>query len=144
MIRFMKKIFRKAFALPLISGIILTILLGSGISKVYKVTSTDRYCISCHIHTEADMAWKWSTHSDNPAGMKVHCVDCHLPVKDNLIKYSFHKAKHGIKDVYGFYFKDSSDFDWAARSSPEIAAGFVYKESCLKCHTNMTYCHWRT
>ena len=133
----MKRLFRKAYALPAGVGIILTILLVSGIREVYKVTSTDRYCISCHIHTEADMAWKWSTHSNNSAGMDVHCVDCHLPVKENIIKYSFHKAKHGIKDVYGFYFKDSSDFDWTARSTPEIAAEFVYKESCLKCHANL-------
>ena len=83
------------------------------------------------------MAWKWSTHSNNSAGIDVHCVDCHLPRKEKIIRYSFHKAKHGIKDAYGFYFKDSSDIDWTAKSSPEIAAGFVYKESCLKCHTNL-------
>lgn len=133
----MRKLFRSSVLLPLSAGILLTILFFSGTGKVYEVTSTDKYCMSCHVHTSADMAWKWSTHSSNMAGMNVHCVDCHLPPKDKILKYSLHKAKHGFKDIYGLYFKDSTDIDWVIKKTPEVASGFVYKESCLKCHTNL-------
>ncbi len=133
----MRKLFSSKISRPLFAGILLTTLFFVGMKKVYKITSTDKYCMSCHVHTTADMAWKWSTHNNNSAGMSVHCVDCHLPLKENVLKYTVHKAKHGIKDVYGFYFKDSADFDWALKSTPEIAADFVYKEACLNCHSNL-------
>ena len=69
--------------------------------------------------------------------MDVHCIDCHLPPKRHILNYTVKKSKHGLKDAYGFYFKYSADYDWVIKSSPEIASGFVYKESCLECHTNL-------
>ncbi len=133
----MKKVFKLKFSWPVIVGILIATLFFAGMKKVYKITSTDQYCMSCHIHTDADMAWKWSTHTNNSSGVRVHCVDCHLPLKENVLKYTVQKAKHGIKDVYGLYFKDSADIDWAIKSSPEMAAHFVYKEGCVNCHTNL-------
>ena len=99
----MKKVFKLTSSWPVIVGILIATLFFTGMKKVYKITSTDSYCMSCHIHTDADMAWKWSTHTNNSSGVRVHCVDCHLPLKENVLKYTVHKAKHGIKDVYGFY-----------------------------------------
>ena len=92
--------FRKKANFLLISGFVIAMIFFSGIKSVYKLTSSDNYCMSCHVHTEADMAWKWSTHTVNKGGVTVHCVDCHLPPKDKVVKYSMHKAKHGFKDLY--------------------------------------------
>ena len=104
-------------------------------NKVIKLTSTDKYCMSCHIHTTADMNWKLSTHHNNSSGNIVHCSECHLPPKGH--GYLPAKIKHGVKDAYGFYFKDSADIDWESKKLLENAREFVYEKSCLECHQNL-------
>ena len=49
----------------------------------------------------------------------------------------FAKAKHGLKDVYGYFFKDSAEINWQEKKLLENAKGFVYEKSCLKCHQNL-------
>lgn len=94
--------------------------------------------MSCHVHTESDNMWRFSTHYNNTSGNVVNCIDCHLPPKeDGIMRYTFVKAKQGIKDVYGYMFKDSADFQWELRSHPDIAERFVFDESCIKCHQNL-------
>lgn len=107
------------------------------ISGGYRLTSSNRYCMSCHVHVDADNSWILSTHGSNDAGMQVACISCHLPDKKNILNHSYHKARHGFKDLYGFWFKDHEKFDWEARSTAEAAEDFVYVESCQSCHTNL-------
>src|SRR5512133_3932210 len=80
------------FGLGIISCII---LIFSG-NKAIKYTSSDKYCVSCHIHTTADMSWKMSTHYNNSSGVIVSCSECHLPPKGK--GYFPAKVKHGLKD----------------------------------------------
>ncbi len=130
------KLFRwSVLILGIIVGMFLVVIAGRGVNKV---TSTDQYCMSCHVHTHADDSWKLSSHANNSSGVVVHCSECHLPPKDgNLLKYTWSKAKHGAKDIYSFYTKDSADFQWHLKRTPEAARAFVYNESCLKCHGNI-------
>ncbi len=102
-------------------GIILSIILFYSGNKVMKITSTNKYCISCHIHPTADQSWKMSTHHNNSSGVIVNCVDCHLPPKGE--GYFFAKAKTGLKDLYGFYFKDSAEINWEKKKLLENAKG---------------------
>ena len=118
-----------------IFGIIACILLYIPGRKIIKTTSTDKYCMSCHIHPHADQSWKLSTHYNNSSGTIVHCAECHLPPEDH--GYLFAKAKHGLKDLYGFYIKDSAKIDWQKKKLLENAKGFVYENSCLECHENL-------
>ncbi len=114
------------------AGCILVLRLGN---KAMEYTSTDEYCMSCHIHPHAEQSWRLSTHYNNSAGVIVHCIECHLPPKGHGHLYA--KAKHGFKDVYGMLFKDSADLNWEEKRQLEFAKNFVYKESCLKCHENL-------
>jgi formylglycine-generating enzyme len=116
-------------------GICISIPLFYTGNKLLKMTSTDEYCMSCHIHPTADQSWKMSTHYNNKSGVIVSCSECHLPPKGH--GYFFAKAKHGIKDAYGFYFKDSTKIDWEKKKLLENAKGFVYEKSCLECHRNL-------
>ena len=102
---------------------------------VMSYTSSDKYCISCHIHPQADQSWKLSTHYNNQSGSIVQCFECHLPPQGR--GYFFAKAKHGIKDVYGYLFKDSLDINWGKKKLLENARAFVYENSCTKCHENL-------
>lgn len=98
-------------------------------------TSSDAYCMSCHVHPWAEQSHKLSIHHNNRTGVSVKCVECHLPPKGH--GYIFAKAKHGAIDVYGYLFKDSSSINWESKKTLEKAKGFVYEESCKKCHTNL-------
>jgi len=91
--------------------------------------------MSCHIHPTADQSWKMSTHYNNSSGVFVGCTECHLPPKGE--GYIFAKARTGLKDLYGFYFKDSAKIDWEKKRLLEYAKGIVYENSCLECHQNL-------
>jgi len=118
-----------------IFGIMACIVLYIPGRALIKNTSTDKSCMLCHIHPHADQSWKLSTHYNNSSGTIVHCVECHLPPEDQ--GYLFAKAKHGLKDVYGYFFKDSSAIDWQKKKLLEYAKGIVYENSCLECHENL-------
>jgi sulfatase modifying factor 1 len=125
----------KAKVWYIIVGLILGFVILKSGKAVVNYTSSDSYCVSCHRHIQADAAWKLSTHYNNSAGHIVHCVECHLPPEGH--GYLWAKAKHGLKDIYGYLFKDSASFDWQAKSSLENARKYVYKQGCLKCHENL-------
>ena len=126
---------KKTFLWVIASGLVVGITFMFAGSKVITYTSTDKYCMSCHVHSHAEQSWKLSPHYDNNAGVIVHCAECHLPPKGHGMLFA--KAKHGAKDVYGYLFKDSSDFNWPAKRKLEMAKKFVYTESCVKCHQNL-------
>jgi sulfatase modifying factor 1 len=126
---------KRAFLWIVFSGLIAALVLMLAGNKAVKYTSTDEYCISCHVHPMADQSWKLSSHYDTKSGVIVHCVECHLPPKGHGMLLA--KAKHGAKDVYGYLFKDSTKFNWAAKRKLEMAKKFTYTESCVKCHQNL-------
>lgn len=126
---------RKTKILFLIAGVVITLVLLRSGKAVMDYTSSDKYCMSCHIHPMADQSWPLSAHYNNRTGNIVHCAECHLPPKGH--GYVFAKAKHGFKDVYGYLFKDSAKIDWDAKKQLEYAKTYVYEKSCLKCHQNL-------
>lgn len=119
----------------LIVGFIIALIVLKSFNFAVHYTSTDRYCVSCHIHPRADDSWRLSTHYNNSSGNIVHCAQCHLPPEGE--GYIFAKAKHGLKDAYGYFFKDSAKINWDEKRLLENAKGFVYENSCLKCHQNL-------
>ncbi len=130
-----KKTSRATWLWLFLAGItISSVLIFSGKALV-TYTSSDRYCISCHIHPHADQSWKLSTHYNNKSGTIVHCSQCHLPPEGH--GYLFAKAKHGLKDLYGYWFKDSADINWESKKLVENARKFVYEKSCNDCHENL-------
>ena len=125
---------RRKIWLIVLGFIIALIILKSG-EAVVSYTSSDKYCTSCHIHPQADQSWKLSSHYNNSSGDIIHCSDCHLPPEGH--GYLFAKAKHGAKDIYGYYLKDSAKIDWQEKRLLENAKDFVYEKSCLRCHQNL-------
>ena len=126
---------KKAFLWVIILGLVLGAAFMMAGSKAVHYTSTDEYCMSCHVHPHAEQSWKLSPHYDNKAGIIVHCAECHLPPEGQGMLFA--KALHGAKDVYGYWFKDSADYKWAAKRKLDVAKKFTYAESCVKCHKNI-------
>lgn len=116
-------------------GIIVCILMITAGEKVISYTSSDKYCMSCHVHPVPEQNWKLSTHFNNKSGTIIHCVECHLPPQGH--GYLMGKVKHGFKDAYGYYFKDSASINWEEKKLLEKAKGYVYEKSCLVCHQNL-------
>ena len=128
-------ILRKRILLILFFSFAIGILAAVWGNKAVEYTSTDEFCASCHVHPHVFDSWKLSTHFDNKSGIKVHCVECHLPPKGE--GYMIEKTRLGIKDVYGFLTKDSAEFNWEAKRTVEQAPHFTFKVSCVKCHANL-------
>lgn len=126
---------KKALMVIVLGGLALGLAFMLAANKVVTYTSTDQYCMSCHVHPHAEDSWKLSPHYDNNAGVIVHCVECHLPPKGHGMLAA--KAKHGAIDLYGYLFKDSAEYKWEEKRTLEKARKFVYTESCVKCHQNL-------
>ncbi|MBN1996953.1 SUMF1/EgtB/PvdO family nonheme iron enzyme [candidate division KSB1 bacterium] len=126
------KSFRKYFfSAGLLSAFLLLFAVHIGIQK----TSSNEFCASCHVHPQATDSWKSSSHYDNRTGVIVNCVDCHLP--PGGLAYYTEKAETGIRDVYGWLFKDTEKIDWENKSRIENAVHFTYDTSCIHCHQNL-------
>lgn len=125
----------KRFLLLFLPGVFVGgILILSG-GKVLQSTSTNDYCISCHIHPAADISWKKSVHYQTKSGIKVACVECHLPPKGD--GYLWAKGTTGARDLWSKWTKDSASFNWEDKGRLENARHHVYQTSCIKCHENL-------
>jgi formylglycine-generating enzyme required for sulfatase activity len=125
----------KRFFLWFFPGLIIGVLLVLGGGKALHSTSTNLYCISCHIHPMADASWKKSVHYDTKSGCRIACVDCHLPPKGE--GYLWAKGTTGLRDLWSKWTRDSASFNWEDRRRLEVARSYVYESSCIKCHENL-------
>jgi len=119
-----------------ISSVVVGAALASCIGAVYRSTSTNANCTSCHYHDDADQAWKKSVHYSNPSGTKTDCAACHLP-PEGSVKHFAVKTRFGLKDLWSYVTKKKDDIDWQSKSDLEYATGIVFNESCVECHVNL-------
>ncbi|TRX66486.1 NapC/NirT family cytochrome c [Carboxylicivirga sp. M1479] len=119
----------------------LTLLLGSCIliAFLFKTgdayTSSNDYCNSCHVHDHALYSWHQSIHSKPNNNKLVTCIECHLPPKGHGFYQA--KIKAGWRDLYAYYLKDSSTYNWQQKSQIEHAKIHTFKASCTNCHTKL-------
>lgn len=120
--------------------VILGIIIGTAITissfYVSHYFSTNESCEMCHVHPHVHDSWKLSSHVNNRSGMKVNCIDCHLPPGGTLEHYQA-KVSTGVRDVWGKLTKDSADFDWESKSQLEYAVKMIPNKSCKNCHSNL-------
>src|SRR4030043_931281 len=125
----------KRFLIWFTPGLIVGILIILGGGKAIEKTSTNDYCMSCHIHPAADMMWKRSVHYETQSGYRGAWVECHLPPKGD--GYLWAKGTTGLRDLWSYWTKDSASFDWVERGRLEVARGHVYNSSCKKWHEKL-------
>ena len=93
--------------------------------------------MKCHVHPHVEDSWKLSKHVNNGSGVKTHCVACHLPPQSDTWGHYTAKAKLGLKDVWSYLTKDTSEMDWDLKSELEHAVKYIPNESCKDCHQNL-------
>jgi formylglycine-generating enzyme len=127
---------KRPYSALLLYGFFLGVLFIVFSGKVMDYTSTDQFCMSCHVHPHAEENWRLSSHYDNKSGIVVHCVQCHLPPSGTLAHFSA-KAKTGLRDAYAMIFKDTDKINWEAKRQLEAALKHTYEKSCISCHQNL-------
>ena len=125
----------KKFWIIFIPGIIVGMLIIIGGNKAIRLTSTNEFCASCHIHPQATTSWKQSVHYITRSGDRTSCVECHLPPKGQ--GHIPAKIRTGLRDLYGQLFKDHDSFNWEEKSRLENAREHVPENSCLYCHETL-------
>ncbi len=126
---------RKSFYFLL--GIVIGVIIIASLYQTSVYFSTDESCMKCHVHPHVEESWKLSKHYNNSSGTKVHCVDCHLPPRNNTLSHYSAKVKLGMKDLWGYLMKDSADFDWDRKSELDYAVTYIPNASCKECHHNL-------
>jgi formylglycine-generating enzyme len=126
---------KKNLLLVLFFGFALGLLISIFSYKLFEYTSTNESCNMCHVHPHVFDSWRLSTHYNNPSGFRARCVDCHLPPKGE--GYVKEKIKAAARDIYGYLFKDSADYNWELKSTLEFAQHHVFQEGCISCHQNL-------
>lgn len=131
---------RLKLSIIIISPLIGLVFLFS-IQATDKITSSDEYCMSCHVHSHADNEWRISSHHNNKSGVVVHCVDCHLPPKEHIMAYWSEKIKSGSRDLYSYWCKDTNLINWEQKGTREQAKNHTFTKSCINCHQNLFPLH---
>ena len=131
-----KKPSKKRLWLLFFIGVIVGVIVVLYANRTMHRTGTDEYCASCHIHPHSIDSWKRSTHYNNKSGVKVSCIDCHLPPKGTFYHFR-EKARTGLHDLWAYWTKDSASFKWEEKKQLEYAIKIVYNESCKECHVNL-------
>jgi len=119
-----------------ISLLVFVLLIFWQANSIDSHTSSNKYCVSCHVHTYADNEWKKSSHFNNSHGIEVKCVACHLPPKD-ASNYWEAKIIHGVNDLHAYYFTDLEKINWAEKRELDYAQNIIPKSSCISCHQNL-------
>jgi len=126
------------------------LLMLSGISYAgLELSSTTRFCQSCHIMEYAHLAWSEADHSEHVES----CADCHLPKQfGKKVQY---KVSSGTHDVYQnlvgvsgkieikeeskrIVLENCKDCHAKFLKSGEHEGGTAPKE-CMKCHKNTAH-----
>ena len=126
----------KQIVLLLLAGLVLGIVVMLLADTAMTKTSTNSYCMSCHVHPEADAAWKMSVHYNNGSGVKTDCAACHLPPKGSKGYYAA-KARTGMKDLWAYWTKKPEELDFESKKELDHAVRIVYNASCKECHVNL-------
>ena len=128
---------KKGIITALLCGIAVGVAFMAGFHYTYAKTSTNEYCMSCHVHTDSDASWKQSMHYANGSGTVTDCVACHLPPETEPMHRFAVKTRMGVKDMLAMVFKDKEKIDWEAKGELAHAQKIVYNESCRQCHVNL-------
>jgi cytochrome c nitrite reductase small subunit len=119
---------------PFITGIAFAVLCFIALNAAMVPVSTSEYCGSkCHEMNTAYLSWEFSPHGANAHGVRVECVDCHLPPKDQYFAHIAAKARDGAEDIYKHYFGGEYD----AEKMRQRALSRLSNQRCLYCHDHL-------
>ncbi|MBC8373317.1 MAG: NapC/NirT family cytochrome c [Phycisphaerae bacterium] len=90
-------------------------------------------CISCHEMSPVHERWSKSSHHDNPSGVKVACIACHLPPREDTFPHLASKTHKGASHAWTHFF---GKFD--EKKSRKLVLDTLENKRCAHCHNNLT------
>jgi len=123
---------RRVFAI--ISIVAALVVLGTNVAwRLLEWTNSNVFCGSCHEMGGAVGTWTASTHTINRSGMHVDCIECHLPPKDDIVRFSAVKGATGLKDVMSHLLERPYD----AETTTERLLRTIPDLTCTRCHEEL-------
>ncbi len=127
-----KKRMRRVFLSGFVAAGILALVAFVAVDRAMGPLSSDEFCVSCHEMQEVHESWTQARHHTNPSGVKVTCVACHLPPREEYAAHLGAKLWTGAKDSWVHYF---GEYDKTA--AREHVLQTLPDEWCVKCHDNL-------
>ena len=122
------------YSLIFLAGMVFAILCFVIVNAAMVPVSKSEYCGSkCHEMQTTYQTWKISEHGANQLGIRVECIDCHLPAKDKYFTHTTAKAYLGARDVYKHYFGGEYD----AEKTRKKVIDEMPSQRCLHCHNDI-------
>lgn len=118
----------------IIYGTIVSVLIAAGLfiytvyaSQMLSYLSSDpKACINCHVMDSAYSTWEKSSHKNVAT-----CIECHLPVGDEIAKYEA-KARDGWNHSVAFTLNTyKNNIRISEDASNRVQA------NCIRCHTSI-------
>ena len=124
----------KKHALIFLAGFAFAILCFVGLNTAIEPTSKSEYCSGkCHEMQTAYGTWQLSEHAAGRNGVRVECIDCHLPPKDRFFSHVAAKAYLGGNDIYKHYFGGEYELEKIRKKVLDQ----MPDETCVNCHNNL-------
>ncbi|HUT24405.1 MAG TPA: NapC/NirT family cytochrome c [Sumerlaeia bacterium] len=103
------------------------------VDKAMGPLSEPQFCARCHEMKEVHESWIQSPHHTNPSGVRVACVSCHLPPREDCVSHLTAKAWAGAKNVSVRAFRE-----YDGEAARRRALRTLPSEWCVRCHNNLT------
>lgn len=124
----------RKYSVAYFTGIVFAVLCFIGINAAMEPASKSEFCGGqCHEMKAAYRSWELSPHGANKYGVRVECIDCHLPPKDEYFRHIIAKAYDGGKDVFKHYFIGGYDIEKARTKVLE----HIPNKRCMYCHNSL-------
>jgi nitrate/TMAO reductase-like tetraheme cytochrome c subunit len=124
----------KKHAVVFSAGFVFAILCFIGLNAAMEPASKSEFFGStCHEMKTAYRTWELSPHGANKYGVRVECVDCHLPPKDEYFRHVATKGYEGSKDVFKHIFIGGYNFEKALKR----ARAHMPNKRCMHCHDDL-------
>lgn len=113
------------------AGFVFAVVCFIALNAAMVPVSKSEYCGGkCHEMNTAYLTWELSPHGANSYGIRVECIDCHLPPKDRYFAHIADKAYQGAKDVYKHYCVGNYDIE----EMQKRVLDRLPNQRCLHCH----------
>ncbi|MEN8127918.1 MAG: NapC/NirT family cytochrome c [Planctomycetota bacterium] len=124
----------KRWGTPFFLGIAVSIICFLSLNAVMEPFSKNTYCgTACHEMNTAYQTWELSHHAANADGIRVDCIQCHLPPKEDYFTHLAAKSRAGAKDMYMHHFGPEYDVETIRQEVLER----VSNETCTHCHDDL-------
>ncbi len=124
----------RRWGVPFFGGLGFAVICFLSLNVAMVPVSKNEYCgTGCHEMNTAYRSWELSHHAANADGVRVGCVDCHLPPKEDYFTHLTAKAWAGAKDMYMHHFGPDYDVEVIREKVLEHTGN----ETCGHCHQDL-------